>query len=265
LYRSILREASYLPDSFVRLWVRAYASHHFHKTAHRTSNHFPPFQKLHQARQSLYLLSRANKGHHPSLLKLLLHVYGRTGRRRRELLQPLLSRSNKSQHLYVPVPTAKEVNAGRLDPYIPQIKPQLRALIDSQARHPPPHLTRPMLRHVMPNVEERTAWLRPMPLCRVRNVVRRWYANTLERLHPPLPEEEWFRLKALAEGRAWEVQVQRRVRVGTKEAISPLDLVVGERMPPCWLVGGKGEEMGELKRRKMRRLWATVFEQCPRM
>ncbi|KAK3064860.1 hypothetical protein LTR53_018353, partial [Teratosphaeriaceae sp. CCFEE 6253] len=158
-------------------------------------------------------------------------AYGRVGRRRRELLAPLMpvaapadeagndnsnptptsaAISNPTTPTQPRAPTAAQVNRGLTLPYAPEFTPQLRALLTSQTRHPPPHLTRPPLRRLAPRLEELNAWMRPMPLSRVKNQTQEWYARTLERTHAPLPLAEWTRLRALALGEISEEMPRRR-------------------------------------------------------
>ena len=44
------------------------------------------------------------------------------------------------------------------------------------------------------------SWERPMPIKRARNNVRRWYAETMTRMLPPLPTEEWDNIYAMMVG-----------------------------------------------------------------
>jgi hypothetical protein len=60
-------------------------------------------------------------------------------------------------------------------------------------------------------------WMRPMPIVRARNNVRRWYAETMTRFLPPLPTEEWDKLHAMINGTERVSLVKRRA-LGTVRA-----------------------------------------------
>ena len=95
--RSLLRECTYLPDSFARDWTKQYILHRFRKYGfkawqHRDDSNFDERlqEKLREARAGLGLLRRANEGERKPLLKVLLMAYGRAGKRRHELMMPLM-------------------------------------------------------------------------------------------------------------------------------------------------------------------------------
>lgn len=97
LVRSILREASYLPDPNARQFVKARTLHNSRKRAFRSWERcnnpdvatLAKNDHLHDARKDLSRLRRANEGERSALLWLLLFTYGRIGSRRYELLRPL--------------------------------------------------------------------------------------------------------------------------------------------------------------------------------
>ncbi|KAI7614965.1 hypothetical protein KC343_g10293, partial [Hortaea werneckii] len=245
--------------------------------------------KLQAAQHGLRVLERANDGERRPLLKVLLMTYGRVGRRRRELLGRLLSvrphqgleeeSTSETAHedrtindagktaadtrsTSTKPPGAREVNDGSWTHYVPDFTPQLQALLQSQLQHPPPHLTRPLLRRMAPRLEELNSWKRPMPLNRVKNQTKDWYASTLARVHPPLPTQEWCRLRDLASGAQSEPQVPRRKRVGNAGSAGDEALLfrLGE-LPPT----DRSRDRHAITPRYMRRMWATVFAQCPIM
>ncbi|KAK5116595.1 hypothetical protein LTR85_009220 [Meristemomyces frigidus] len=214
-------------------------------------------------------------------------AYGRTGKRRHELMLPLLSKAGREQlqesmgtigvredvsslandavagtHPHKN-PTAKDVNRGQWAPYAPGLTPQLRTLLQSQIRKPPPHLTRPTLRRLQPRVEELNAWRQPMPLCRVKNQTKKWYADLLGKVHPPLPKDEWKRLRDLAAGVATEPMVRRRRALSTSKSHA-LELLVHFGKPDIQAAFGN-RDAHQITPRFMRRMWAQVFSQCPLM
>jgi hypothetical protein len=50
------------------------------------------------------------------------------------------------------------------------------------------------------SIPSTNTWIRPMPVKRVRNLVKQKYAKLLDAILPPLPENEWFQLQGLALG-----------------------------------------------------------------
>ena len=213
---------------------------------------------LRTARKGLVFLQRANDGHPRHLGKILAMAYGRAGKRRHELLSSLRVPD-------VPVDKAEldklmERTANPATQGLPQPSRQLLALVESQATRKKAFFPRSQRPTMEPEIPEKNAWGRPMPIKRVRNLNKKWYGETLDLLMPPLPEAEWARLRGLASGETkWEGPRPRRgqnARVGFKS-----DIVRGT------LVIGTGTLSGphELTPRYMRRLWTKIFAQCPLM
>ncbi|EMC96342.1 hypothetical protein BAUCODRAFT_33673 [Baudoinia panamericana UAMH 10762] len=297
LVRALLRECSYLPDSQARKWIKGHVIDRFRSYSFKTWKHRndPAYgerlrQKLEEARHAASVLRRANEGERKPLLKVLLVAYGRTGKRRHELMKPLMpvsapleqgqsislntngsnSTSEQSagakrttQSPMTRKPSAREVNQGQWTAYVPDFTPQLRAVLQSQIRHPPPHLTRPILRKMAPQLEELNSWMRPMPLSRVKNQVEKWYAELLDKVHPPLPVPEWERLRDLASGQQTERFIPRRTFAGLKKP-SALELVVVFNQAGVRKVF-ENREAHSIEPRYIRRLWFQVFLQCPAM
>jgi len=185
-----------------------------------------------KAQKGLHYLRRANQGEIPCLQKVLFFAYGRLGKRKYALLnhvlQPdhitdggrrvkpseLLERtplqkmyySNKKYLQYLDAP--REAN----DVHVMNISDRysrLRVALKSQNQRGISinrELKRSSLKTPMHNV-----WMRPMPLVRARNNVRRWYAETMTRFLPPLPTEEWNKIQAMVEGSERISLVKRRV------------------------------------------------------
>jgi hypothetical protein len=96
--RGILRECTYLPDQHAASWIRQHAISRFRSYESKNKGRFYDEEyKIRletlrrKSRQAMYQLQRANEGDRKMLLKALSMAYGRIGKRRRELLQPLLS------------------------------------------------------------------------------------------------------------------------------------------------------------------------------
>jgi hypothetical protein len=225
LFRHLLREASYLPDPAAQAYIKKLVQLRFRS---RTKKGGDPNKSLQKARASLSILQRANQGEISPLQKVLHLTYGRTGPRRYELLRPLL----KPDHGPVNMPTLKKemervkmVAPASWDittvpvPAIFQVPPlrtkshsgdwveynlspafsKLKALAQSQKETNPPS-TRTALKKDMYKMPALNIWERNMPRCRVRNMVHDWRASFLDRLLPPLPEQEWLRLQGLIQG-----------------------------------------------------------------
>ncbi|KAK5700560.1 hypothetical protein LTR97_005077 [Elasticomyces elasticus] len=302
LLRSLLRESTYLPDSHARSWTHQHILSRFRKYTFKVWQHRddPAYEthireRLGDGRHGLGLLRRANEGERKPLLKVLLMAYGRVGKRRWELMVPLMPVKYTSSELKAALEANVEAvadsetdktlpntqpNPPRQNPtgapqvplnhspaYVPAFTPQLRALLEAQLRTPPPHLTRPSLRRLAPKIDALNSWLRPLHPSRVKNQTKEWYADTLSKVHAPLPLHEWERLRDLASGARTEKMRPRRMSargLATGVVGGPLEMVVmygkvGERK-------AFGNREGHaITKRFMRRLWGQVFTQCPLM
>ena len=268
LYRSLLRESSHLPDSSARTYIRSHIISRFrsyHPRRKDVSSRYEWKKRISliasrqtalfkAARRGLLYLQRANDGHPRHLGKILLMTYGRVGKRRHELLQTLL----------VPdVPNDQAAVEKMSDPAsqgVPHPSRQLQALIKSQAGRKESFFSRTARPTLQPEIPEKNAWGRPMPMNRVRNIKRRWYGQVLDRVMPPLPEGEWKRLRGLASGTIrWEGPIPRR---GPDKGD-----VFNDGTFKGTLTGGQRflSRPHQLTPRYMRRLWAKVFAQCPLM
>ncbi|KAF2708606.1 hypothetical protein K504DRAFT_502631 [Pleomassaria siparia CBS 279.74] len=248
LLRALLREASYLPDQSARQYFRSYIVKRFkaYQPAHKATR---PRDALaleefrhrsvqrrrtaviiqrtratqRKAHKGLNYLRRANQGELPCLQKVLFLAYGRTGKRRYELLERLLrpelpsSSGGPPQLDHAMPPLHKLYYSDKRflsffdapkqkspDNYSIAISPRyarLKTVLQSQVKTDIA-LGRSLKRdHLQTPI--RNIWQRPMPMKRARNNVRRWYAETMGRLLPPLPNDEWDGLRALATGERW--------------------------------------------------------------
>ncbi|KAL1645428.1 hypothetical protein SLS58_003735 [Diplodia intermedia] len=242
LLRALLRESTYLPDPAARLYVHHHVISRFldyhppqvedgDRKNHSDNPAFSPRRlrgALNNARKGLNFLRRTNEGEMAPLQQLLLLTYGRTGRRRHELMETLLIPDPISESEAVRLWQA-EVDA-TLDPSkaitgIPKVvaesprregKPhkyrisprysKLRALLESQRSDARPvELRRAKLKTTYLEVPLTNIWMRPFPRKRERNMVRKWYASVLDKVFPPLPEDEWERLRDLVSGQVCRV------------------------------------------------------------
>ena len=267
LFRALLRQCSYLPDAAARTFFHNYVISRFRK--HHPTNIFSPKGRGRRqislrgqrqvdlqrtARKGLLFLQRANDGHPRHLGRILAMTYGRIGKRRHELLKPLMIPDIPTDQ------TALETVSNPGLQGLPQPSRQLQALVKSQATKRLSFFSRPVRPTLKPHIPEKNAWGRPMPVRRVRNMRKRWYGATLDSIMPSLPEQDWFRLRDLASGKTrWEGPVQRRgpdKGLGRKH-----DIVRGT------ITGGTGflSSPHRLTPRYMRRLWTKIFAQCPLM
>ena len=286
LYRALLRECTYLPDPAARTYAHKQVVAQYRKHTHPDSdgNLAKELRRLKvnhiiKARDTLDLLQRANNGHPGPLQKVLHWTYGRTGRRRHELLVPLLQphiptdqedlakivatfghgdpRSpttpapidGEAVESQIPIPTSvmSDATLKTTDHDSPRLPPMLDTLMRSQKRK---SIVRPSVRiHKLGSafemelkLPEKNAWQRKLPKNRYRNAVKLWYTTMLDRALPPLPKEEWKRLEALVLGKSeWEGPIRRR---GQSQLL-------------------EDRNAHKITHRYMRRLWASTFELCP--
>lgn len=254
LARALIRECTYLPDPAARAYFQSHITSRFREYWPRKAGDFreykPPSTSrqaslLRQARKGLNLLSRANDGYSSALEKVLSHTYGRTGKRRYELMRFVRAPDNpETQEDVIKMATASADG-------VPQrtfLTNRMKALVKAQKNQRASLLLRLPIRKLAPKIPPTNSWGRPMPKRRVRNMEKRWFAKLLDRVLPPLPLQEWQYLRDLAHGKvAWTRPAPRR---GNSPRASPED---GSRHPH------------RITARYMRRLWAKVFVQCPVM
>jgi len=270
LFRHLLRATSYLPDEFAQLYIRNYIKYQFRR-ARKPSEHTPA--RLKKARNSLSTLQRAADGEIKPLTKVLHRAYGRSGRRRRELIDDLLRADAKSapeNGAAVESLTAESINKdGRWE----SPRPVLNTFIRSQAANHPPDSSRPIIREFEPRIPK-NIWNRPMPLKRQRNIVKRFWASTLDKLLPPLPEVEWNRLRDLATGVIpFKGPPPRRPRAGAPEEKSEALLSAVTFLNQPIRAAARADKDAQIQKRNshiinarfMQRIWASVWNLSPLM
>ncbi len=275
LFRHLLRVTSYLPDEFAQVYIRNYIKCQFRrakKPSKRTS------ERLKNGRNALNTLQRAADGNIESLTKVLHRAYGRSGRRRRELVNDLLREDAK----FVPEngATAESLTAESLtaestskDGQVESPRPVLTMFLKSQAANNPPDNNRPPIRHFEPQIPK-SIWERPMPLKRRRNIVKRFWASTLDKILPPLPEPEWNRLRDLATGVIpFEGPPRRRLPASPAGERSEALLSAAPFLRQSIRHAVRRQKDDEVKQREnhkinarfMRRIWASVWNHCALM
>jgi hypothetical protein len=188
---------------------------------------------LRKGHKGLNFLRRANQGEIPCLQKVLFFAYGRMGRRKYALLENVLKPdpiidggaiaatdaqgpaplqklyySNKRYLQYFDVPKAATKTHHTIN--ISSRYSRLRAVLRTQ------HLKGIAIHRGLKSSVMKTPinnmWERPMPIKRARNNVRRWYAEAMTRMLPPLPTEEWNNIRAMMVGDRKIGLVKRRGR-----------------------------------------------------
>ncbi|MCJ1378674.1 hypothetical protein MMC17_001773 [Xylographa soralifera] len=268
LLRALLRECTYLPDPLARTHWHARILTRFRlyhprkptlpwwlrpRSPRRRTTPVTSTQRahlLHQARQLLSTLARANAGHMRPLEHVLLHTYGRAGKRRHELLaalEKLDAPSDTDAVRRLAASLAENTTEdGSGSPAL--LPPTVSLVVKAQRAQPGARLSRTAMKTLRPAGAVANVWGRAVPVRRARNAERRWVARARASVLPPLPRGEWERLRDLAAGRReWGGVVPRRGKGGRG---------VGR-------VGG--ENPHALTPRFMRRLWERVFVQCPVM
>ena len=241
LYRKILREASYLPDSRARSVVRSEVVHQFQSRHLRPRSvrkarpgayprHVRDIRSedeaitLHKrAVHSLRTLAAANQGALPCLRAVLGQAYGRSGAQRMAMVASYhadASPHDDAELRQLVAPDDKTGKDRRLNTKI-SLSPILTELVSAQFRQ----------KGQLPNknkIKGDRPLEVPLPVDREDRVrvgrlnkhLRKARHDTLTRLLPPLPERDWERLRDLALGIVpWQDRVLRRPRAtGFSEA-----------------------------------------------
>ena len=270
IFRALLRQCTYLPDPAARRYMHShivsrFRDYHPRSTLSSTSQRQKPPALVQQrlpdlmrtARRSLIFLRRANDGHIRHLGRILAMTYGRIGKRRHQLLY----------NLKIPdVPVDQSEVKKLLEPgnqAVPHPSKQLMALVKSQAKRKTSHFARSNTPRIEPEIPQENKWGRPMPIKRVRNYKRRWYAQTLDRIMPPLPHAEWEELLMRGSGQLpWEGPVTRRKWAGGPDDEGQTHLVGEKVKGPTKTTRSNPHR---ITRSYMRRLWAKISANCPLM
>ena len=269
LFRSLLRECTYLPDRRARSYMHNYVLWSYRTYLPKPMAWRKPIdfkrqvRLLHRGRKWLSTLQRANEGYLKPLEKVLMMTYGRTGKRRRELMAKLMAPE--------PPQTHEEVAAFSLPkPYAEDWKPPAKvdALMRSQARQQA-WLDRTSAKvKTKAKIPLENSWGKPMPQSRVRNMTHAWYVKQVDHLFPPLPESEYEELRSLATGEiVWHGPAKRRTRAhdsSVLDSTAPTEstLLEGPRKGRTFrdYVNGRPHNITP---RLMQRFWAMIFKHVP--
>ena len=282
LYRRLLRAITYIPDSFARDYAHSQTVELFKRNAKRESTDKITKNRVSKARQWANRLERAGTGNLEDLEKVLLETHGRTGSRRRGLILTLLQqdesslpKDDASLKILIEAPTT---SAAALK-YKPS--PKLQAFIESQERNHPADSPKPKIKKL--KIPKESMWGRPTPLKREIGLRKDWWATTLDRLFPPVPQHEWDRLRDLALGKVPSEETPKRrkrsqvvieeedVQRSLFEHLQPslkgrLDDDTSAGAPLEGLEPNEtGEEQRHISARQRRRLYAHVWSMTPTM
>ncbi|KAG8835310.1 hypothetical protein FRC17_004092 [Serendipita sp. 399] len=183
LYRSILREAGYLPHPYLQSFVKARTKDYFR--AHRHAQE--PSKYLKKAQLDLRKLQRINSGAQKPFMRLLWYAFGRTGRFRRELMEPHFAES------YPDFPKREPIIPGVEGSRSPSYPPTLLALVSNPISkttgkaYSAAEVLNPktMPARADPTSEE-ARLIGPLSLRRMKNIHRRFFVEQTGRILPPL-------------------------------------------------------------------------------
>ncbi|KAL4876613.1 hypothetical protein BJY04DRAFT_231515 [Aspergillus karnatakaensis] len=270
LFRSLLRECSYLPDPIARSACHDHVCQRFRRYHQekrpRIRNDIVRLSQLQRAaRYNLSILERANQGYSKQLEKVLRFAYGRIGRRRREMLETLLAADVPQDQASIKalIRAPRQFDDGWKPPQI------IVDLLKSQIKEPDVMQLseRPAVKKLEPPSEGTNAWGRKIPRRRRKNIRRKWYSSVLDTLLPPLPAAELEVLDGLISGElAWEAP-KRRARVADStvprgEMIRKI-LTAGPQKDQTFRAFINGRPHN-LTKRFMRRLWRRISCLVPR-
>ncbi|KAL7276500.1 hypothetical protein RUND412_000491 [Rhizina undulata] len=227
LYRSLLRQAGVLYDDVARKWATEYIKRRFHLLSVEKFPMWRIRELLKLGRRGNSLLIRANAGDIKPSLKILSFAYGRVGRRRHKLLDPIIK---------YPAPLGEPLIPSDPRTHPPPMPDPLKALIQSQ-------LGRNFKGSLTPKIAETNIWGRPMPLRRVNNMRWKHYTDILNKILAPLPRAELDRLTRFSRGEEMPIPPKRKVPL--KEV--PLPDFAKPR---------------ELTNRSRKRMWQRILKDC---
>ncbi|KAF7515356.1 hypothetical protein PCG10_003372 [Penicillium crustosum] len=217
LFRATLRECTYLPDPIARNYMKDHIISRYRAVSSRSPQAGP--KAVHAARNALSVLRRANEGYSRPLEKVLYMSYGRTGRRRHELLANILKPEipNDSLALKELLSKPADFTDGWEPPAI------VRSLASSQMQNTVVAAARirPLIKQLEPQIPKKDSWGKEVAQSRKKNIRKQWYNNTLSSLLPPLPEKDLQTLEGLISGAVpWEPVKRRGSKLQTPQTKS---------------------------------------------
>ncbi|KAF3917453.1 hypothetical protein ABW21_db0208407 [Orbilia brochopaga] len=226
LLRRLYRETSCLFDEVARGHIKTLIRNRF-RECQEEADEQRRSRLLKDGRRVLSTLERANTGDKWRQVHVLLHAYGQKGRRRHELLKPLIDEAQPEPPLIAQLPrTAPPGTSARL---LALMKAQVGKTIK---------LTEPV-------IPETTPMGKPFPIIRIANTKWRHRANVLRRISPPLVTSVFERLELLV--------------MGYKETIPPKRTFITRDTKR----GPRRQRPNVYNTRKQRRILRYVLDQFP--
>lgn len=132
------------------------------------------------------MLQRANQGYIGAVQNVLKMTFARTGKRRREMLREIMAPSSTNptapdQVLSSSIAYSRDWRPPRSFTMLLSSQNKLQNYLDAGGRI-----------KAQPRIPEKNRWNRPFPQCRVKSILRKWYARHADTLLPPLQEKEWL-------------------------------------------------------------------------
>lgn len=226
-------------------------------------------------------------------MKILSQAYGREGPRRRVLIKDLLEPEEED----LPqdnIALSQMITGVTVSSQAAEVNPTKRfdAFLKSQLTLPSEiQRGQDSFKELKPKIPPLNIWGRPMPLKRQANLRKEWWAQALDKIHPPVPHHEWDRLRGLATGVTpmWNFILPRKAPEDPEKlAVVDYELVVNNLRNPAREVGtlewradhkqvfvapkNKEIQIGKktLKtaynfQRTMRRIYARIWAITPKM
>ncbi|KAG4442377.1 hypothetical protein IFR05_002155 [Cadophora sp. M221] len=239
VYRGLLRAASYLPDSVTRTYTCDRIKTRFRASRAKSLqkpgwNEFEAeekkepkdftIQRLRKANLTRRTLEKAGNGDLEALKKVLLATYGREGERKRWLLKDLLKSGEEALPKDASALQQLIDNPGRTKSEKFVLSPKVYHFLRSQQEHQPVEAHKDKIRHLKAKIPEENIWGRPLPFKLRASIQKKWWADVLEKILPPIPRSEWERLRDLATGVIpLEAQPARRIPLQTNGEEHPTE------------------------------------------
>ena len=255
ILRGLLRESRFLPNEQARKWIPSWILLRYRRIAQDKEINLlkdPSRLRDHlaEARHQLQRLRWANQGEPQALKKVLMMSYGRTGKRQHDLVRNMLERPDPMKDASSNTASQNDWLQRHQGLYPQSVSSQLIALQISQKQHDLPMHYRREMRYIKCDIHGETIWKKPMAECRVRNKKKKYLAETLMGLMPPLPHPEYEELRELVSDRKRCTIPARPVR--SSWIPEQHDLV-------------RARSQHQITERFMRRLLAQVWALCPLM
>lgn len=203
LYRSLLREASYLFDPAAQTFHTEHIRWSFQRQRAKQSSLHVQTQdglsarlsqhdskQLKRARQYLYMLERANKGYMTAVKNVLRMTYARKGKQKRLLVKDIMTPPSANDPTVVAAPTMHDQNWRPPAKFSALLGNQniVQTFMDRNNRRIKP----------IPKIPKKNRWNRPFPKSRIKGIMQKWYARHADLLMPPLQESQWLKIYEIA-------------------------------------------------------------------